>query len=181
MAYILWVISFFQFLDNSYLFLIFSCVITGIPFYIGTLFPISGILLLNFTLFIPVIRTIQLHIASRSVHQTSVINTLWRRVKVTLSCTTLLGLTWIFGFFAVDNFRVPFQWMFCIANALQGMFLFIFHVLLDTKVSHAWKKIIFNANANASTSFDSSSRSHSQNRMKSDIFRSTLGDNKNQP
>ena len=83
---------------------------------------------------------------------------LWRRVKITLSCATLLGVTWVFGYLAIGDAREIFQWLFCVANSLQGLFIFIFYVLLNEALIKAWKKVIFpNSRSNSNNSEQSRS------------------------
>lgn len=52
----------------------------------------------------------------------------------------LLGLTWIFGFLAVnapgtETVSYVFTYLFTIVNSCQGVLLFIFHCLLNVDVS----------------------------------------------
>ena len=99
--------------------------------------PIAVIIGINILVFIPVIRKIQSHITTRATFQADE-NQLWRRVKVTLACIVLLGLTWVFGFMAVGDARAPLQWLFCITNSFQGVFIFVFYVVLNDEVRKAW-------------------------------------------
>lgn len=46
----------------------------------------------------------------------------------------LLGLTWIFGLFYVNQETIFMAYIFNILNSLQGFFIFIFHCLLNDKV-----------------------------------------------
>ncbi|XP_070535786.1 uncharacterized protein [Ptychodera flava] len=52
----------------------------------------------------------------------------------------LLGLTWLFGLFAVNEAAVYFQYLFSIANSLQGFFIFLFHCFLNEEVRSAYHK-----------------------------------------
>ncbi|KAG7259107.1 hypothetical protein CRUP_014731 [Coryphaenoides rupestris] len=45
----------------------------------------------------------------------------------------LLGLTWSFGLFFLNESSVVMAYLFTIFNTLQGMFIFIFHCLLQKK------------------------------------------------
>lgn len=83
---------------------------------------------------------------------------LWRRVKITLTCATLLGVTWVFGYLAIGDAREIFQWLFCVVNSLQGLFIFIFYVLLNEALIKAWKKVIF-PNSRSSSNNSEQSRS----------------------
>ncbi len=55
-------------------------------------------------------------------------------VKASVILLPLLGLTWVFGLFVVSQNTVVFAWIFAILNTLQGVFVFIFHVLRSEKV-----------------------------------------------
>ncbi|CAC5386745.1 unnamed protein product [Mytilus coruscus] len=46
----------------------------------------------------------------------------------------LLGITWLFGIFSVNEDLVVFQYLFAIFNSLQGLFVFLFHCLLSKQV-----------------------------------------------
>ena len=50
-------------------------------------------------------------------------------------------MTWVFGFFAIEGARLVFQYLFCIFNSVQGLFIFLFHVLRDKGVREAWCNI----------------------------------------
>lgn len=47
----------------------------------------------------------------------------------------LLGLTWSFGLFFISEASIVMAYLFTIFNTFQGMFIFIFHCLLQKKVS----------------------------------------------
>ncbi|XP_077993873.1 adhesion G-protein coupled receptor D1-like [Glandiceps talaboti] len=52
----------------------------------------------------------------------------------------LLGLTWLFGLFAVNEAAIVFQYFFTVFNSLQGVFIFIFHCLWNEEVRAAFRK-----------------------------------------
>ncbi|XP_062591915.1 uncharacterized protein LOC134253406 [Saccostrea cucullata] len=54
-------------------------------------------------------------------------------------CTLIpvLGIAWIFGIFAINEDLVAFQYIFTIANSIQGLLIFITHVLLNRKIRKA--------------------------------------------
>ncbi|XP_034333581.2 uncharacterized protein [Magallana gigas] len=51
-------------------------------------------------------------------------------------CTLIpvLGVTWIFGIFAINEDAIVFQYIFTIANSIQGLLIFITHVLMNNKI-----------------------------------------------
>lgn len=68
----------------------------------------------------------------------------WVIGAIALLC--LLGLTWAFGLMYVNESTVIMAYLFTIFNSLQGMFIFIFHCVLQKKVGkkhihmHIWYK-----------------------------------------
>ncbi|XP_052818823.1 uncharacterized protein LOC128244786 isoform X2 [Mya arenaria] len=63
------------------------------------------------------------------------------RIKMTITALSVLlpmmGIGWVFGFFAVNKKTQWFQIVFCIFNASQGVFIFIFHCLLNKQLKRA--------------------------------------------
>ncbi|XP_070410283.1 adhesion G protein-coupled receptor L2 isoform X23 [Nothobranchius furzeri] len=52
----------------------------------------------------------------------------------------LLGLTWSFGLFFISEASIVMAYLFTIFNTFQGMFIFIFHCLLQKKVRKEYSK-----------------------------------------
>ncbi len=59
---------------------------------------------------------------------------LMERFRNSIAILSLLGLTWIFGFLAINGATLLFQWLFCIFNSFQGVFIFIFFCLKQKDV-----------------------------------------------
>ena len=61
-----------------------------------------------------------------------------RKAKVGLKASAillpLLGLTWVFGLLVFNRDTIVFKHLFTICNSLQGMMIFVFHVLINKKV-----------------------------------------------
>jgi len=55
-------------------------------------------------------------------------------IQGALALEVLLGLTWVFGYFYISAEAIPVAYLFTIFNSLQGLFIFIFHCLLNKKV-----------------------------------------------
>ncbi|XP_062305976.1 adhesion G protein-coupled receptor L3-like [Osmerus eperlanus] len=64
----------------------------------------------------------------------------WVIGAVALLC--LLGLTWAFGLMYVNESTVVMAYLFTIFNSLQGMFIFIFHCVLQKKVRKEYGKCL---------------------------------------
>ena len=57
----------------------------------------------------------------------------WLKGSAMLLC--LLGITWIFGFLtAIPETSIVFAYIFAILNCLQGVFIFVLHVIFNDKV-----------------------------------------------
>ncbi|KAH3727045.1 adhesion G protein-coupled receptor L2-like isoform X1 [Dreissena polymorpha] len=53
----------------------------------------------------------------------------------------VLGLTWVFGIFAVNKDTLIFQYLFAICNSVQGFLIFLVQCVFDKKVSDALRRI----------------------------------------
>ncbi|KPP75808.1 hypothetical protein Z043_104921 [Scleropages formosus] len=58
----------------------------------------------------------------------------WSWVIGAIALLCLLGLTWAFGLMYINESTVIMAYLFTIFNSLQGMFIFIFHCVLQKKV-----------------------------------------------
>lgn len=105
-------------------------------YYFLYLAPCSAVLVANMIVFILVLRAV--FACNKQVHHNSA---RLRRTQVgcALSITFLLGLTWLFGFFAISEATLPFQYVFCILNSLQGFFIFLFRCALYPEAVRAWR------------------------------------------
>ncbi|XP_051783693.1 adhesion G protein-coupled receptor L3 isoform X11 [Erpetoichthys calabaricus] len=64
----------------------------------------------------------------------------WVIGAIALLC--LLGLTWAFGLMYINENTVIMAYLFTIFNSLQGMFIFIFHCVLQKKVRKEYGKCL---------------------------------------
>nr|KAG5685599.1 hypothetical protein BaRGS_029574 [Batillaria attramentaria] len=68
-------------------------------------------------------------------------------IKGSATLVVLLGSCWVFGMFNMGGEKtVIFAYLFVITNSMQGLFIFIFHCLMNdkvlgTSVKVKWKKI----------------------------------------
>ncbi|CAB4026832.1 adhesion G- coupled receptor D1-like, partial [Paramuricea clavata] len=46
----------------------------------------------------------------------------------------ILGLTWVFGLLVFNRDATVFKYLFAIFNSLQGLMIFLFHVLINKKI-----------------------------------------------
>nr|XP_044986134.1 adhesion G protein-coupled receptor L3 isoform X4 [Jaculus jaculus] len=64
----------------------------------------------------------------------------WVIGAIALLC--LLGLTWAFGLMYINESTVIMAYLFTVFNSLQGMFIFIFHCVLQKKVRKEYGKCL---------------------------------------
>jgi len=131
------------------------CMVHGDTFKYGLFTPICLMIMFNLVIFIKVVialrkQNIQSQKFSHSFE-------LKRQVRIAMSCCFLLGLTWIFGVLAISDARLPFQYLFCIFNSLQGLFLFYFNVFRQTRIRDAWKALLMKGKWMTDTSISGSS------------------------
>lgn len=55
-------------------------------------------------------------------------------VQGALALEVLLGSTWVFGYFFINESTVVMAYTFTVLNSIQGLFIFVFHCLLNKKV-----------------------------------------------
>ncbi|XP_055888101.1 uncharacterized protein LOC106072137 isoform X1 [Biomphalaria glabrata] len=115
------------------------CWLHNPAFYAAFVGPVCAILLVNFLAFALVIR--QLMSMSSSKLNKSDTNSTVQRLRGAIGVVILLGLSWIFAIFAIDQASVAFYYLFAIFNSLQGLFIFIFYCLLKKDAMTAWKSL----------------------------------------
>ncbi|XP_047141690.1 adhesion G-protein coupled receptor G2 isoform X3 [Hydra vulgaris] len=108
------------------------CVVRGFPFYLGILLPVCLVMVSNIFILISVLRTIN---RNSDLHNN---NKNKKKVRIVFTCSLLLGTTWLFAVLAVGKARDIFQWLFCIFNSLQGLFIFFFYTVENKKVKEQW-------------------------------------------
>lgn len=55
---------------------------------------------------------------------------------------TLLGVTWVFGPFAINEAKVVINYVFTVLNSLQGFLIFVFRCCFNPEVRMAWILLI---------------------------------------
>ncbi|CAF4388641.1 unnamed protein product, partial [Adineta steineri] len=60
------------------------------------------------------------------------------RFTIALSCFIVLGLTWIFGLFAIGPIRIICQILFCIFASLTGFLIFILYIITSKTKRTCW-------------------------------------------
>jgi len=66
---------------------------------------------------------------------------LMRQMKAAVGVMVLLGTGWVIGIFMnipAPGMQITLQWFFIVINASQGMFVFVFYVVLNDAVKNFW-------------------------------------------
>ncbi|XP_063692495.1 adhesion G protein-coupled receptor E5-like [Bolinopsis microptera] len=136
--------------------------------------PMAFGIMVNWILFFFIIRAVFKATTARA-EQTEMtkVKMRVRQLRSALFVTTLLGLGWIVGFFLLvdstdSDLSQIIRWTFILVNTPQGVFIFIFHVLLKEDVKTFWVHVY--------KLMVRESRAWSFDRLQSDER-----DNKNQP
>ncbi|XP_029557377.1 adhesion G-protein coupled receptor G4 [Salmo trutta] len=121
-------------LDNSEA---FCWIQDEVVFYVSVVGYILLVMLCNMAIFVVVL----VQIRHMRVNQPAGIHSglLLQDLKGVSSLTFLLGLTWTVAFFAWGPAKVPFLYLFCVLNSLQGFFIFLFHCLMKENVRKQWR------------------------------------------
>ncbi|XP_039268924.2 adhesion G protein-coupled receptor L3-like isoform X1 [Styela clava] len=100
--------------------------------------PILVIILLN--LIFLSITVYKMYVHTMSFTDSGKINSIKASVRGASVLLCLLGITWAFGFLWISEHMTVVAYLFCIFNAFQGMFIFIFHCLLPRKIREEYKR-----------------------------------------
>ncbi|KAK7099782.1 latrophilin-like protein 1 isoform X2 [Littorina saxatilis] len=81
---------------------------------------------------------------SHTMRQKSVPQKMRTWIKGAVVLVVLLGLTWLFGVLYLENLyhTIIFSYLFTILNTLQGLFIFVFHCLLNDKVQKEYRRLV---------------------------------------
>ncbi|KAM6155795.1 adhesion G-protein coupled receptor D1 [Rhynchocyon petersi] len=100
--------------------------------------PALSVIVVNISILIAVTRAIcQISADNYKIHGDP--NAFKLTAKAVAVLLPILGTSWVFGVLAVNNQAVVFQYLFAVLNSLQGLFIFLFHCLLNSEVRAAFK------------------------------------------
>ncbi|XP_064605139.1 adhesion G protein-coupled receptor L3-like [Liolophura sinensis] len=120
--------------------------------------PVAVILLVNATILTYAMSTVCKHSEYVIKEKTRSDSTrAW--IQGALALEVLLGLTWVFGYFYINDKMVAMAYVFTVLNSLQGLFIFCFHCLLNNKVRKEYKRVLDISRVTTSTNTRSATRS----------------------
>ncbi|XP_065911124.1 latrophilin-like protein LAT-2 [Dysidea avara] len=102
--------------------------------------PIGAMILIN-CVFLGITLKVLYQNTRNTIHERASTNAATAKdlLKAIVVLLPLLGLTWIIGVLAVNDDTVAFAWIFAILNSLQGVFIFIFHVVRNKQVAKEFR------------------------------------------
>ncbi|XP_078666423.1 uncharacterized protein LOC144908582 isoform X2 [Branchiostoma floridae x Branchiostoma belcheri] len=114
------------------------CWLQGNQLYFGFLLPAGLILLFNTIVYIMVISKLTCRDRNKGKVSDPKKGGTKQQLRIAITVMVLVGLTWIFGFFMINDGRVVFSYLFCIFNSLQGFFIFFFQCVRQKEVQDLW-------------------------------------------
>ena len=79
---------------------------------------------------------------------------IYQLLRITVSLSVLLGITWLFGILVVLVDSLTFQYIFAILNTIQGFLIFIFHTIGSVEVRKEWSNTVNNIRRKRTTSLN---------------------------
>lgn len=148
----------------------YYCVLTGTPFYAAMFAPTLIILTGNFTMFFYVMW--RLLKDTRSTVSADKRSGFLYRCRTALAIMILLGLTWVFGALAIGDAKLVFEYLFCIFNALQGFFIFVFYCARQPEVRKQWRMMCRRGDDLEVSTKSTGTKSQSAHRSRTDSYHS---------
>lgn len=107
-------------------------------FYIGVVLFIAVMLVFNLVMFVLIIKqiTCRPQLKKDDPRKENI-----KRIQNAISILMLLGLAWLFGFFAIGGAQFIFNLLFLICNSLQGLFIFLIFCVRNQEVQMEWRLI----------------------------------------
>ncbi|KAK7091734.1 hypothetical protein V1264_009378 [Littorina saxatilis] len=114
------------------------CWMSRTPFYYAFLAPIIIMVSTNIVLYVLIVASIcRRRDMSRGGTSYNAIS-----IRTSIGCFVLLGLSWFFAFFAIEDARLVFQYLFTCTTAFQGFLIFASFTARDPAVRQFWLDLI---------------------------------------
>ncbi|XP_028410398.1 adhesion G protein-coupled receptor L3-like [Dendronephthya gigantea] len=101
------------------------------------------VLLINLVIFVLALRNALSSSQIRTAHSEG--DSKLRKAKIGVKGSAILlpilGLTWVFALLVFNRDAIFFKYLFAIFNSLQGLMIFVFHVLINKKVHDAISRV----------------------------------------
>lgn len=103
--------------------------------------PVSLILIINTGVLMYALSMVCRHSAFIFTRDKSQHSNFRAWVQGAIALEVLLGSTWVFGYFFISESTVVMAYVFTVLNSIQGLFIFVFHCLLNKKIRFEYKKL----------------------------------------
>ncbi|ESO88055.1 hypothetical protein LOTGIDRAFT_126903 [Lottia gigantea] len=111
-------------------------------FYYGFSIPVGVIILANIIIYIMVTCSICNRRNINTGDSKSTSRSTLTNIRASFCCFIILGrFSWIFGFLAISDARLVFQYIFTIINSIQGFLIFALFTLRDKNVRDYWQEL----------------------------------------
>lgn len=114
-------------------------------FILSFVIPVGLIIVINISMLLLAIYMMHTHANTANSKERSTKEKIKGWIKGAVVLIVLLGLTWGFGLFYVNEQSVVMAYIFTVLNSLQGLLIFIFHCFMNEKVCKEYKKAIKNS------------------------------------
>ena len=118
-----------------------SCFVSHVGVFFGTfLGPVLALILCNTVVFVLVIRVLIKHSIRKheGTKNTKKVKGALKALISTMSIMFMFGLQWLFGALTIAQASPIFQWLFVVFSTLQGVFMFIFVVVMGKDSRRGW-------------------------------------------
>ncbi|XP_070182657.1 adhesion G-protein coupled receptor G6-like [Littorina saxatilis] len=114
------------------------CWMSRTPFYYAFLTPIAIMVSANIVLYVLIVVSIcRRRDMSHGGTSYNVIS-----IRASIASFVVLGLSWVFAFFAIEDARLVFQYLFTCTAAFQGILIFAIFTARDAAVRQFWLDLI---------------------------------------
>ncbi|XP_078490562.1 LOW QUALITY PROTEIN: adhesion G-protein coupled receptor G7-like [Ciona intestinalis] len=116
------------------------CWLRGNSLYFSFLLPVGMMLIFNIFVFVSVSR--ELALKNKSATSPNLKRSTKQSLTIAVTMTSLMGLTWVLGYFILISTDViyvtVFSWLFALFNTLQGFFIFYLTSVRRSDMRSVW-------------------------------------------
>ena len=121
-----------------------SCRVHGYSFWIGLLVPFGVIYIMNWVIFILIFGSLLCRPnARKETSNNEKLRKLKENFMIALGLSLLFGMGWAIGLLASSDLppavRYPAEWVFTLATAFLGVYLFVLYILRSPDARNLWK------------------------------------------